>query len=54
MRRGLAALALGLAGAWAQAAEEMRQAMEDCGVPAAVRALLDPALLRMADAFRNR
>lgn len=32
----------------------MRQAMEDCGVPADVRTLLDPALLRMADAFRNR
>ena len=32
----------------------MRRAMEDCGVPEKARALLDPAFLRMADAFRNR
>lgn len=32
----------------------MRRAMEDCGVPEKTRALLDPAFLRMADAFRNR
>lgn len=32
----------------------MRRAMEDCDVPADVRTLLDPAFLRMADAFRNR
>ena len=32
----------------------MRRAMEDCGVAADVRALLDPAFLRMAEAFRNR
>lgn len=32
----------------------MRQALEDCGVAEDVRKLLDPALLRMADAFRNR
>lgn len=32
----------------------MRRAMEDCGVAEDLRKLLDPALLRMAEAFRNR
>ncbi len=32
----------------------MRCALEDCGVAADLRQLLDPALLRMAEAFRNR
>jgi hemoglobin len=37
--------------AWMQC---MRQAMVDCGVGMDVRTLLDPPLLRMAEAFRNR
>jgi hemoglobin len=32
----------------------MRRAMEDCGVSAEVRALLDKPFLRMCEAFRNR
>ena len=32
----------------------MRRAMDECSLAADVRALLDPAFLRMADAFRNR
>lgn len=32
----------------------MRQALQDCGVSDEVKQLLDPALLRMANAFRNR
>jgi hemoglobin len=32
----------------------MRRALEECGVPAEVRQLLDKPFLRMADAFRNR
>jgi hemoglobin len=32
----------------------MRRAMEDCGVAEDMRALLDMAFLRMAEAFRNR
>lgn len=32
----------------------MRGALEDCGVPEDLRALLDQAFLRMADAFRSR
>jgi hemoglobin len=32
----------------------IRRAMEDCGVPAEVRTLLDKPLLRMCEAFRNR
>lgn len=32
----------------------MRRALEDCGVAEDLRQLLDPALLRMADAFRNQ
>jgi hemoglobin len=32
----------------------MRRAMEDCGVSAEVRELLDRPFLRMCDAFRNR
>lgn len=31
----------------------MRQAFQECGVPEELRALLDPPLSRMADAFRN-
>lgn len=32
----------------------MRRAMEECELPAEVRALLDQAFLRMANAFRSR
>ena len=32
----------------------MRRAMEECGLSAEMRALLDPAFLRMADLFRSR
>ncbi|MGE5539334.1 MAG: group II truncated hemoglobin [Gemmatimonas sp.] len=32
----------------------MRRAMADCGVAEDLRALLDPALLRMCEAFRSR
>lgn len=32
----------------------MRQALQDCAVSDEVKAMLDPALLRMANAFRNR
>ena len=32
----------------------MRQALKDCGVPEDMRAVLDQAFLRTADAFRNR
>jgi len=32
----------------------MRRALEDCAVSEDVRKLLDPAFLRMANAFRNR
>lgn len=32
----------------------MRKALEDCGVPAQLRELLDRPFLRMAEAFRNR
>ncbi len=32
----------------------MRRALEDCGVAEDLRKLLDPAFLRMAEAFRNR
>ena len=32
----------------------MRRAMQECGVSAEVRDLLDKPLLRMAEAFRNR
>ena len=32
----------------------MRRAMEDCGVPEDMRALLDQAFSRVAEAFRNR
>ncbi|HEX7565760.1 MAG TPA: group II truncated hemoglobin [Bradyrhizobium sp.] len=31
----------------------MRRAMDECGLPADMRALLDEAFLRMADLFRN-
>jgi hemoglobin len=32
----------------------MRRALADCGVKEEMRALLDPAFLRVAEAFRNR
>jgi hemoglobin len=32
----------------------MRRAMDDCAVPAEIRALLDQAFFKIADAFRNR
>lgn len=32
----------------------MRRALEECGVPAEMRTLLDAAFLRLAEAFRNR
>lgn len=32
----------------------MRRALEDCGVSAEMRTLLDGAFLRLAEAFRNR
>ncbi len=32
----------------------MRRAMDECGLPAEMRALLDQAFLRMANHFRNR
>ena len=32
----------------------MRQALQDSGVSDEVKAMLDPAFLRMANAFRNR
>lgn len=32
----------------------MRQALEDCGVPSDLRALLDKPFSRMAEAFKNR
>ena len=32
----------------------MRRTLEECGLPADIRAVLDEAFLRMAEAFRNR
>jgi hemoglobin len=32
----------------------IRRAMADCGVDEELRSLLDPAFLRMCEAFRNR